>query len=68
MTIKVTITKDEDQNDRNVHVAIVSKDVFGNSSVHPGHIRLLETGVPSEFYIHDMQDLRVYETDQSLPE
>ncbi len=62
MTIKVSITKEDDGNGENVHVSIVNKDIYDNRTVLPGHIHQLETGETKEFCLHSNQELRVYET------
>ena len=66
MTIKVSVTKDEDGSGANVHVAILDRDMFGNPMVRHHGVEQLATGETKEYYITDICELRVYETDKDL--
>lgn len=68
MTIDVTIKREDDgQPERKLHVATMDRDVYGNPSSDVRDIKALAAGESVTLCIHDMRDLRVYETELDLP-
>lgn len=66
MTIRVSVTKEEDGSGGHIHVVVLQRDIYGNTMVPGGGITELKTGETRSFYLHATQEIRVYETDKEL--
>lgn len=67
MTIDVTVKREDEGNGNSLHVAVVERDIYGNPTTDVRDIMSLAAGESVTVGIHDMKDLRVYETELSLP-
>jgi len=69
MTIEVTVTNSPSSPESGAqfcHVAVFDSDIYGNKSNVPTELTQLAPGESKSVYIHDMRELRVYESHDEL--